>query len=370
MSLDTTLDVRPYKYRRGYADHYSDPEVELRYFATAKFLADTVGTGRVRYLSHSKFNLPAVAADRYSYGGSADEAYPIPTTGLLIQTVHACFATHQGFGLNPDVIWQVIVNQVAEHIKLDPDRYADLFTWFPGERVEIEVRDDELAFDSNWLRTLGKFEDPLRFAIGDKLVSLLVPDFSTTTQLDRVAALVTLMDAASPYYEYSVMTMCHIPLIRLEGSPEDWRQLSQRTATLAKYFVGLQAYFTELLEVLAEISRTAAGGAPDNEFWSSAYKFNSSSGGEDVTGWLTALLAYKYGSNGPELRESFDWRGQMERPWTAFRTNEIPSLLSTVPFTWKNQGSSIPMTFVAGALGVHQAGEVFTPRLGVAVMER
>jgi hypothetical protein len=375
VSLDTTtvaLDITVEHRNRDFLDHERTPLVRVVDFATEQFLADTVGTGRIRYLSHSQFSLPDVRTDGFRYG--PDEAYPIPTTGLLVQTAHACFATHRGFGLNPDTIWQTIVNQVAEHIKQDPCRYADLFTWFPGQKAEVDVRDDELLADGNWLRALGKFEEQLRFLVGNDLVSLFMPRFSTTGQLERVAALTTFMGAASPYYKYSVNTMCHIPLIRLEGTRDDWSRLYRHTSTLAGHFEGLREYFAALLPVLQEISETANGKQPDNTFWSSAYKFKSSSGQQDVTGWLTALMAFKYGPDGPKPRQDFDWRNQIKKPWEAFRTNEIPSLLSTVPFTWRTPGGNIPMTFVAGALGVSSRQtptvDVYTPRLGIAVMDQ
>lgn len=346
-----------------------DPEIRIVDFATDKFLADTVGTGRVQYASHKEFGLPDVVSDRYGYRES-HEAYPIPTTGLLVQTAHACFATHQAFGLSPDTIWQTIVNQVATHIKRNAEKFERLFTFFTGAKINLEVRDDAVVIDNNWLRVLGKFEEPLQMFVGDELVSLFMPDFSTTGQLERVASLVAFMDAASLYYNYSVETMCHIPLIRLEGTPQDWSELYRRTAALSQRIDGLGLYFDDLLPVLFEICETAKGKTPNDMFWSSIYKFKSSSGGEYVTGWLTALLAFRQTSNGLVPREEFTWRRQFNSPWGALKTNHIPSLLSAVPFIWKVEGREVPMTFVAGTLGVDNTDEVYTPRLGVAVMER
>ncbi|HET9411265.1 MAG TPA: DUF4419 domain-containing protein, partial [Candidatus Saccharimonadales bacterium] len=351
-----------------FLDHSRDPRVEVRLFDTQQFLADTVGAGRVQYLSHGEFGLPMVEVQELRRSPIPGRAYPIPTTGLLIQTAHSCFATHQAFGLNPDVIWQTIVNQVAQHIKLNATQYASMFTWFPGQKTEIEVLDNDLLVDNNWLRTLGMFEKQLQFVLGDDIMSLFVPSFSTSTQLDRVASLVALMDAASPYYEYAVRTMCHIPMVRLEGMAEDWKQLHYRTTLLAERFGGLQNYFAALLPVLQEVSETAGGKEPNNDFWSSVYKFQSDSGRENVTGWLTALMAFKHTPQGPVARDDFDWRSQIEKPWMAFKTNEIPSLLSVVPFTWKLQDTEMPMTFVAGALGVSSTDKVYTPKLGIAVM--
>ena len=365
-----SLDIPVSQWRRGGLDHRRDPEFEVSHFATDQFLADTVGAGRLHYLSNAKFGLPEVTQRARRMEPIPSQTYPVPTTGLLVQTAHACFAAHQGFGLSPDVVWQTICNQVATHIKKCPDRYASLFTADPRERPEIRVRDAELPFDNNWLRTLGLFEAAFNQVLGRELVSLFVPEFSTTAQLDRVAALITLMEAASPYYKYTVDSMCHIPLIRLEGTADDWGQLYGRAIALSQMFVGLREYFAALLPVLLKIAETARGAAPDNMFWSSLYKFKSTSGGKYVTGWLTALLAFKHGSNGPIPRTSFDWQGQMSNAGLAFKTNEIASLLSTAEFMWERPDGTLPMRFVAGTLGVHNEGSVYAPRLGIAVMER
>lgn len=343
--------------------HRADPRFEARPFATSQFLADTVGQGTVRYLSHPKFKLPVIIPTR-SNTVLGDEVYPISTTGILVQAAHACFATHQGFGLNPDVIWQTIVGQVATHIKLNPSQYTHLFTESLSGKVNIVVRDNELPTDNNWQRALGMFESPLRLAIGDELVSLLTPTFTTTAQIDRVASLVTLMDAASPFYNYTVASTCRIPLIRLEGDAIDWRQLYERTGLLAEKFTGLDAYFTDLLPVLHKIFKTVEDGRADNDFWDSIYKFRSTSGTDRITGWITSLMAFRHSPQGPVLRKSFNWR------YDTLKTNEIPSLLSTITFAWQIGSNTLPMILVAGVLGIDQTDGIFTPRLGVAVMER
>lgn len=369
MSSDTRFAVDIPVHRAGNSLRLRrEPDTRVVDFATDTFLAGTVGKGKVLYLSHKGFSLPDAVDNGLGYRESHDKAYPVPTTGLLVQTAHACFATHQAFGLSPDTIWQTIVNQVATHIKLNAGKYGHLFTPFVGQKTPLRVRDD-LA-DNNWLRVLNKFEEPLLVFVGNEVMSLFMPDFSTTTQLERVASLVSFMDAASPYYDYSVQTLCHIPLVRLEGAPSDWRKLYERASALSQHFGDLRLYFDDLLPVLLEISDTAEGMTPNNEFWSSIYKLRSGSGGEKVTGWLTALLAFRQTPHGLVAREGFDWRRQVDSSWNALKTNDIPSLLSAVPFTWELGGRDRKMTFVAGALGVDNTGDVYTPKLGVAVMER
>lgn len=345
--------------------HRSDPPFELQRFPTKGFLASTVGKGATPYHSHRNFQLPGIPAFQRSFV-DGDKGYPTRTANLFIQTIHACFATHQGIGLDPNVIWQIIVQQVAEHIKINAARYAHL----QPRQTRIEVHDNRLQKYNDWPRVFPVFEQALQSSINGELVALVTPRFSTTTEHDRLATLLSLANTTSPCRAYSQTSMCHLPLVRLEGTADDWTKLHAQAALLSKQFAELAGYFGDLLPVLQEIASTAAGKWPDNNFWSSLYKFKSISRSDHITGWITCLMAFKYGTGGPAPRRDFDWRSQIHTPASALEAYEIPSLLTTCPFTWQNKGRSIPMTLVGGTLGIAMADGVFTPQLGIAVIAR
>nr|WP_268874061.1 DUF4419 domain-containing protein [Streptacidiphilus melanogenes] len=293
------------------------------------------------------------------------EAAAEPTWSLLLRAIHLSFAAHLPLSLSPDVLWFAVVHEVAIHVRLNADQYAGLFTDTPGHRRTIQVRDDSLLDPApDWSRSIRLVLEPLRENLGLEITDLFLTRFSTTTDDDVSSALVALMSVVSPYYRFEWLSLCGIPRIRLEGTAEDWRLLSQRVRELAPWFDGLSAWFDALRPVLDEIAATAAGGPVDEAFWRSLYKWESQSGGDYVSGWITVLFAHTQTPAGPKPKESFRWR-RGER----YLENVFPSHVSKVPFQWTSPDGIREMQFMAGVLGIERDGDYLRPRLAHAVTE-
>ncbi|MFD7448342.1 DUF4419 domain-containing protein [Kitasatospora sp. NPDC059827] len=337
------------------------------------FLAAVVG-GEFTVLHRSTGTLlvsPALYAPR---AGETE-----PTWSLLLRAAHLAFAEHLPLSLSPDVLWYAVVHEAAVHVRLNAERYEGLFNATPGGgKRTIQVRDHSLLdADPDWARSIRLVREPLAAEIGPELVELFQPSFSTTTPDDVSSVLVALMDVVSPYYEFLWITLCGIPRIRLEGTAEDWALLARKVGELAEWFEPLGPWFDGLRPVLAELAATAAGGPVDEEFWRSLYKWESESGGNFVSGWITAFFAHTQTEAGPEPRTEFRWRATQQR-WkrrtvelgpARFTENAFPSHVSKVPFVWETPGGRRSMAFLGGVLGIERDGEYVRARLGNAVLE-
>ena len=282
-----------------------------------------------------------------------------PTSSLLLRALHLCFTAHLPLSLSPDLLWYAVVHEVAVHVRLHPDAYAGLFTDTPGHRQTIAVRDDLAPLD--WERSVHLVEEPLRARIGDDVADLFRPAFSTTTPTDATAALVALLDVVGPYYRFRWTSLCGIPRIRLEGTDRDWRLLAARVRELEGWFEGLRPWFAALHPVLDSIWAAASGWGVDETFWRSLYKWESASGGDRVTGWITAFFAHRYTDDGPSPKQTFG-------PGTTDE-QDFPSHVSHVPFRWETLTGTRDLAFLGGVLGVERDGEWIRPRLGFAVAE-
>jgi hypothetical protein len=336
------------------------------------FLTENLGNPkRLHYVSRSELHIATKPEERYRGGELIDMAeFMVPAASLAVQAIHRCFAAHEPLSLRPDTVWYFITHQVAEYVRQNSSTYTHLFTDTPDTRQIMRVRDDSLRYDepSDWMRTIDLFTTPLRDRLAEGTAELFLPHFSTTTVEDEAALLVSLMDAASPFYDYQVKSMCGIPKIRLEGDATDWQQLYRQAEAMAGTFRGLSDYFTALLPVLGTIAETAAGGRPDEHFWSSIYNENHDSGTHTISGWITAFFAYRYIKEGQKLRTDFGvQRGRHQ--YSKLRLNHLPSHLTKVPFIWDYFGRLIPMSFIGGVLGVDHHEHFFVPRLGFAVAE-
>ncbi|MFE7191426.1 DUF4419 domain-containing protein [Kitasatospora sp. NPDC057541] len=290
--------------------------------------------------------------------GSPPDKRDASGSSLLLRALHLCFCAHLPLSLSPDLLWYTVVHEVATHVRLNSDTYAELFTDTPGEKQLITVRDDSLLHEPDWQQSLHLIQRPLRERIGDDVADLLQPTFSTTTPVDASATLVALMDVVSPYYDFRWHTLCGIPRIRLEGTAQDWHRLTVRVRELEGRFAGLRPWLRNLRPVLATIAATAAGEPVDQDFWRSIYKWQSASGGARVTGWITAFFAHGYLANGPQPAVG-----------EVIHDGRFPSHLSRVPYRWQRPDGIRSMVFLGGVLGIERDGDWIRPRLGFAVLE-
>lgn len=365
--INTAVHTDSFKHNR---DGIPIRSVAVEKRRNEKFLAAALGNpSRFHYNSGSRLHVASLPVRDYSGPDRTRNglAYPVNTTSLAVQALHQAFAGHVAFSLRPETAWYMIVHEVAEYIRQNPDECARLFTGDAGAKQTIEVRDDSLSYDrpSDWGRTINLFRNPLHERLAEGTADLFLPRFSTTTVVDETALLVALMDAASPYCRYEVMTLCGIPKIRLEGHYVDWRKLYVQAESLAGKFNGLYDYFANLLPVLQTIANTAEGATPNFEFWRSIYKYNSGSGGPRVNGWIRAFFAFIQTPDGPQPKDDFEWGSR----WGGFRLNHFPAHVSNVRFIWDYYGRLIPMTFAAGITSVGYEDSFLTPKLGFAVAE-
>ncbi len=294
----------------------------------------------------------------------------------LLQAIHLAFEHHLPLVLSPDALWLAIAQGFAAHVNANAPRLRHRFVKHEG-KARIVIRRDDFVKGSPrnaWPEVFSQFSDAIRAHIG-KTRDLLVCDFSTTGPLERACSEIALLDTVSQYFEYTVISLCGIPTITLEGTPEDWRSVRARALALSEFDC---QFWTDGLVPVLDAFVAASEGQEDAEFWRSIYKLDSSSGGPYVTGWVNVLFPYLrdgQSSAGRQRRNEkiTGWRESMKRPFGGVRPDTFPSGLSKAPFRWEwpSHGVSYAMEFAGGFAGVHQdpATLAVRPALGWAVLE-
>src|SRR3989339_1053518 len=305
-------------------------------------------------------------------------------SSLFFQAVHEAFAKHYPLALRPEVLMYLICHEVATAVKLHPEDYRSLFTTTEGKET-IEIRHDSLRRGdpmSPWSEALALFDPALRERVPAGIMKQMLPVFSTATPETTAASMIVFMDAASPFYDYRVDTLCGLPEIRLLGTAKDYQKILAAARELAKLFgKHLGLYFQHLLPVLETLAEQAAGAPIDDLFWKSIYKFNSRSGGSRFNGWITAFLNYIQtpefdngfdSSKGGLVQKDerlFDWNPEERISMPGLSIGSVPSHVSAVPFVWNYFETEIPMTFIGGVLGIDVEDGYLTPVLSFGVLE-
>jgi hypothetical protein len=266
-------------------------------------------------------------------GGDPDAEVIEPTgTHPVLGAVGRAFADHRPLVLSPDAIWMTIVQGLAQHIRLHAEELRTLLVEHTGrKRLTVTINGPVPADAQSWAR------------IVEQLAAMLDPalpgcDFSTSTDVERTASRIVLLDAYSPYYSFWVWAVCGIPEITLTGTVEDWARIRSRIDEFDRF--GLQSWTVSLRGILDHFVR-AAEGRVDTEFWQRIYNPKDAYGGERITGWITRLYPYLRGTGRADqpnpmldlpLGEPSGWTDDNHRGYggPGICSNDVPDTLSTV----------------------------------------
>ena len=311
-------------------------------------------------------------------GGVKPESYSKPNgvpvensrgINAFVAAVNTAYALHYPLVLTPDAIWMCIAQGLAQHINANAEKLRSMFVEHEGKK-EIVVRRDDFVKGSAtnpWPEVFDQFSEQIRKNIGEKTHDLLTPEYSTTGPVEKAAAQIVLMDSFKEYFRYTVMTMCGIPEITLEGTVDDWKKLRDRACGLAEYDL---KWWIEALKPILDQFVAAASGRVDQKFWSTIYKQQGGSGGPYITGWIVTLFPYL--GRSPNLsRNRYLTNWQAKGSFAGVTTSAFPPGVVSTPFKWLYYTTDFPMYFYAGFMTVTQDPDslAIRPEIGWAVAD-
>lgn len=192
---------------------------------------------------------------------------------------------HYGVVITPDILWYMVLCEIAAEVKKDPEQFRDLFTT-SKEKIEVSIQtfepvdmplDDLLALLVTYIPTdSGKF----------------LPKFSTSTYMSEFAFYAAFADMVSPYYNYS-MYLCGIPKIRIEGVEDDWVKMYNTLGELANVLPQFSHYFTRVAAIAVSLLNCIT--TPDIDFLKNIFRLEQCGSGhqEEVEGWITDMFMEK-----------------------------------------------------------------------------
>lgn len=256
------------------------------------------------------------------------------------------YGEHRPLVLSPDMIWLMISQGFAQHVDLNAEKLRPYLVDFDGKRP-INVSDSELPKTWNWDDAFPIFSAKISRYIGPELGAALDANFSTSTPATQAAFRITLMDAVSEFFDFSMSVACGIPEITLEGTPEDWARLEEKTKILSKYELGW--WTDDLAPMLHQFTETSKG-KPDLEFWNNMYKEREEnvvcSTISYMNGWLLKFFPYINGERNPYIGDA--------KPDFDVKPEGLGDGYSKVDFLLDNNGQMQKMQFVAGFVGLSQ----------------
>lgn len=295
--------------------------------------------------------------------GSTKSTVPFNMHGLFGAMLRAYY-DHRKLIISPDMIWNTIVQGLSLHVFMNPEDMRSKFVKHQ-DKITLKVRRDDFVKGgvNPWPEVFETFNSLIAEHIGDR-AQQLVPNFSTTGQLERAIHHVALMDSVQSYFKFEVYTLCGIPFVELEGTREDWNNLNERAKSLSDI---IPAWWKDPLLETCQTFYDAACGKVDIKQWKSIFKEESiGSGSPEITGWALNLCPYLYDRYGKTHYPNPNLVGGR-----SYITSEnLPSGVSQVPFEWFYYEQVFHMQFVGGFMGIIENDDFSVrPQFGWAIVE-
>ena len=182
---------------------------------------------------------------------------------VLLGYLNAYF-DHCPIKVSPNVIWQLILNAFSKYVDNHSEYLRKKFVNFKGKKELTFVREGSF-------KDIYKYEDgiieelceKISENIGNEIVDILTPDFSTSTKETIIAGKASIMSTFKKYFRFhGVMFVCGIPYILLEGTIEDWEKILKKLKYLSKYEFDIE----KMEKNIEEIIKTKKGNI-NKEFW-------------------------------------------------------------------------------------------------------
>lgn len=196
------------------------------------------------------------------------------------------YAKHRKIVIAPHTFWYTVVAEIAQHVVANAEKHRKLFTKDPSEKIKIIV---ECHSENQPLRMDAIFTELKKLVPIDS--DLFVPEFSTTTEMARLATLGAFLETCSPYYSYGMLA-CGIPEIKVEGTLNDWTNIINNLHELLTIFESVNSdLFPHISNnILPILEKLIVGG--DRSWFSKIFNQKRCGSGSQhfVNGWFTKMF--------------------------------------------------------------------------------
>ncbi|KAI1120273.1 hypothetical protein F5Y10DRAFT_258754 [Nemania abortiva] len=307
---------------------------------------------------------------------SHDSRAITPCDNGLVRTAFQAYTSHHHLVLRPEDIWFAILSQFSFYVNAHAETLRHKFVAHEGKLglVLKQTFEDLDAIDYgdmciNMTRLIETvITDPT-------LRAWIMPSWTTTTREDTIIASVYMMGTLQRYFEYVFdPACCGIPTVTLLGERADWADLATRVERLGEYG-DEPALFLDLLRPIVR-GFLETFDAPHDEhvrdFWSRVIDYQSGSGMNHLSGWITAFLIWdedgkfrieksmrkktKAAAAGQAEAAPLQLHPLSEPGWAGFRVdlNEVPSGFVSVPVKLKDPETylMVDTELLAGSIGM------------------
>ncbi|KAF5007058.1 hypothetical protein FDECE_6603 [Fusarium decemcellulare] len=282
------------------------------------------------------------------------ESHVTPSENGFFWAAYHAYSTHHHLTIRPEDVWFSILTQLSFYIVKNAEKLRSFFVEHEGQK-ELEVMDEGSLEYANFgalaVRMTGLIEKNVK---DPELRAWVMPEFSTTTDTDKVVAAILFMGVMQKYFTYKMSLTCGIPSVTLLGEVSDWEIILSRLDKLEQ--LGDEpTKFAEMLRPIIRhmiLSFTEPTSPKVLDFWNTIATHNPVGSGTDfISGWMTAFCFWDEDGNcKPRFRkQSLTLEGVR---YPTVNIDKVPVGFASVPVNVNDNGDSINCTMLAGSLGI------------------
>lgn len=242
----------------------------------------------------------------------------LPKSNGLVDAIRDAYNTHHALSVRPDDVWIAILTQFNYFVNANAEQLRSSFVKHKGKK-ELTITSGGNRYTVDFGDMAVQMTGQLKENLSDpSLCDWILPKFSTTTPTDTVVSSIVMMATMKKYFSYSIMLMCGIPRVTLEGEKSDWEELVKRIEKLKEYGEETTAWYRLLLPVLSRFVRAFddPDGTENLDFWQKVcHRSGGGSGPTYFSGWLTAFCVFdadgKWLGNKPDDVRSHDFKSTL-----------------------------------------------------------
>ena len=178
----------------------------------------------------------------------------------LIRGLMIAYGKHYPITISPDMILLLFLQGYAKFMEKNSEKVRNLYVNFEGQK-SLSVKTfgvmPETANSEIWEGIVNEFTKQIKDNVGNELISYLESNFTTTNNVTLATSQMTIMSAMKNYFKYtSIMGVCGISAINLEGTLEDWKKIKNKFEYFSKEQFGLKWWIEHLIPIIDKIIET------------------------------------------------------------------------------------------------------------------
>ncbi len=258
---------------------------------------------------------------------------------------------HRGVVLSPDDFMIFIGLNFSKYVNENAEKMRDYLVSHQGKE-KLTVVTNQGEGEKYWSGFFEKMKEAIQKKTKNNIVNILECNFSTTSLIENVMSVATIMDCFKQYFDYGrCIPACGITDLHFTGELKDWEEVKSKVSKLKaftfndawkQYIVGVEGILDQFID--------AFKGKPDLEFWNKIMDLKNGRLGSGsttfISGWILKLFWETFDKSKCDV-------GDMS----------LPSIKVPIELDNKNTGIVKMVKLHGGFNGVAEINGAFKPRM-------